>query len=94
MEMYNERGDTPLICAVRGGAIDVVEEQIENNINVRQCGFMNETALMVAAQFDNAEIGEILATESGQYTLYEHSLRSSIRCSHSLQSSGRIKTKK
>ena len=60
LESYNWRGDTPLIAAIRGGAIDFVEELIENNINVNQPGFLNETAAMVAAQFNQIEIAELL----------------------------------
>ena len=60
LESYNWRGDTPLIAAVRGGAIDFVEELVENNINVNQPGFLNETAAMVAAQFNHIEIAELL----------------------------------
>ena len=60
LESYNWRGDTPLIAAIRGGAIDFVEELVENNINVNQPGFLNETAAMVAAQFNQIEITELL----------------------------------
>ena len=60
LESYNWRGDTPLIAAIRGGAIDFVEELVENNINVNQPGFLNETASMVAAQFNQLEIAELL----------------------------------
>ena len=60
LESYNWRGDTPLIAAIRGGAIDFVEELVENNINVNQPGFLNETAAMVAAQFNQIEIAELL----------------------------------
>ena len=60
LESYNWRGDTPLIAAIRGGAIDFIEELVENNINVNQPGFLNETAAMVASQFNQIEIAELL----------------------------------
>ena len=62
-----DRPYTPLIAAIRGGAIDFVEELVENNINVNQPGFLNETAAMVAAQFNQIEITELLQARFNFY---------------------------
>ena len=69
LEAKNNRGDTPMICAVRGGAIDVVEELIENNISLTQTGFAGTTPLLTACIYNESGIAEILLQSSAELSL-------------------------
>ena len=64
---YNELGDTPLMSAVRGNAIDAAGELVLIT-DVNQVGVLNQTALMIAAQLNKYDIGHVLLDEAGKFS--------------------------
>ena len=63
---YNKVGDTPLITAVRGSAMEMVES-LSMIVDINQAGALGQTPLMVAAEMDQIDIGKMLLRESGKY---------------------------
>ena len=63
LECRNWRQDTPLICAVRNSALDVVEWLLENNVSPERGGWCYETPLIAATTENNVDAVQLLLDE-------------------------------